>query len=174
MFEDIAGVRLVTLQPNHDARGSFTEVFRDTWDLPHPPRQWSLDHSLPLTLRGMHVHRWRWDYVTMAWGEMFLALHDLRPDSPTCGRSETGWIGRVQGVAIRLPPGVMHGFYYAGEAVALLGFSVPWTDADDVRCHYAAPELAIAWPGEVRQISAADAAAGDYDTCRRLRWGAPA
>lgn len=167
-FDSLDGVIVRALNPNRDDRGSFTEVFRADWGMENAPRQWSLDHSNPRTLRGMHVHRWRWDYVTMAWGSMLLALHDLREDSRTFGRTVTGMVHHSDGVAVRLPPGVMHGFYYAEEAVALLGFSVPWTPQDDVRCHHAAPELGIAWPGPVEHISDADRDGPGYEECRRL------
>ena len=52
----IHGVEIKHLAMNVDSRGCFTEFFRDSWELPIQPVQWSLVASRPRVLRGMHLH----------------------------------------------------------------------------------------------------------------------
>ncbi|MGD2082159.1 MAG: dTDP-4-dehydrorhamnose 3,5-epimerase family protein [Chromatiales bacterium] len=162
MLERIAGVRIVNIEPHADQRGAFTEVFRSDWKLGCNPVQWNLDHSVAGTLRGLHAHKARYDYLTLVWGRMFLALHDARPQSSTFGLTLTADLSPSTARALILPPGVAHGFYYPEDSAVLIGFTVAWDPSDDIRCHYLAPELGIRWPGPVEHISPSDASAPGY------------
>jgi dTDP-4-dehydrorhamnose 3,5-epimerase len=158
----IPGVRTVQLTPNWDERGAFTEVHRVDWATGCEPQQWSLDHSRAGTFRGMHAHRERFDYVTPVWGRLVVGLYDARIDSPSTGSSAIISVSHADGVALILPPGVAHGFYYPEDSAVLIGFSRPWSPKDDVRCHYLCPELGLKWPGPTHHISASDASAQDF------------
>lgn len=163
----IKGVQVIELKPNWDARGAFTEVFRSAWETGCRPVQWNLDHSVAGTLRGLHAHRARTDYVTPVWGRLFVSLFDARRSSGSFGRTVGATLQHRDGVAVVLPPGVVHGFYYGEDSAVLIGFSAPWVPTDDIRCHYLAPELGMEWPGTVEFISASDAAAQGYDAFMR-------
>lgn len=168
----IPGVELIQLAPHRDARGSVTEVFRDSWQLGCGPKQWNADISRPRTLRGVHAHRRRHDYATLLRGRMMLALHDARRDSATFGETVAAEVSAEDAIAVVLPPGVAHGLYYIDDCVTLIGFSVGWDASDDVRCHHAAPELGMTWPGAIEHISDADASAPGYAEFLRALDGA--
>jgi dTDP-4-dehydrorhamnose 3,5-epimerase len=62
----IPGVRILPLTAHVDQRGTFTEVFRESW-VGHPRFvQWNAVTSRTGTLRGVHVHRRHVDYVIVA------------------------------------------------------------------------------------------------------------
>lgn len=158
----IPGVRVVHLRPDWDARGAFTEVYRVDWGTGFNPKQWSIDHSRALTIRGIHAHRERVDYVTPICGRVVIGLYDTRPEVESQGRAASISVRHADGLALVLPPGVAHGFYYPEASAVLVGFSRPWSPDDDVRCHYLCPELGIHWPGPVEHISDLDASAQDF------------
>lgn len=143
-----------------DERGAFTEIWRDEWHADDDrPRQWTLCTSRAGTLRGMHVHRERVDQIVIVRGSMFLALHDIRPESQTHGAVSLRRIGPEDGT-IRVPPGVVHGFWFDEDATYLLGFSHEWDGHDETACRFDDPELAIDWPEPDPLLSDGDRSAG--------------
>ncbi len=75
------GVNLRLLEEQHDVRGSFTEVYRDSWGLPIAPAQWSVVRSVAGTMRGMHLHLRHSEYFLCISGRACVGLYDLRPAS---------------------------------------------------------------------------------------------
>jgi dTDP-4-dehydrorhamnose 3,5-epimerase-like enzyme len=110
----IDGVRLIDLQVRSDLRGSFLELYRQSWIEPGGGVvQANLSRSLPGVLRGMHFHRGQWDYWCPFAGEAFVALAD-RGGSPTQGVMTLGLVATNTGLFIHLassalPYGVHHG-----------------------------------------------------------------
>ena len=153
-----AGVHLVPLEMHTDDRGTFTELFRQSWvdDLTLP--QWNVVHSQANVLRGVHVHLRHADYVTVVSGRALFGLCDLRRGSPTAGlRTHVEMDGaRIQGLII--PPGVAHGFYFRSPAVHVYGVSEYWDAQDELGCHFADPELSLTWPTSTPLLSRRDAA----------------
>jgi dTDP-4-dehydrorhamnose 3,5-epimerase len=162
VLESIPGVRLIRLRRIADVRGAYTEVFRDEWDVGVRPTQWNVSHSNAGTLRGVQAHRRRYDYTSVLWGRLFLALHDTRPSSPVFGKTLTGEFRPGDGLAIVIPPRVAHGLYHIEDSVTLIGFSDAWDPVDDFRCRHSAPELGIEWPGPVEHMSPSDRAGLPY------------
>ncbi len=165
----IAGVQQRPLDEHCDARGSFTEVFSDCWGLGLEPRQWSLVRSRAGTLRGMHVHGRHDESVLVISGKVYVGLHDLRPDSPTVGKSMMIELAANPATQLVFPRGIVHGWYFPVDSVHLQGVSEPHSEygADDNNgCHYADPELGLRWPGKPSIISDRAAAFG---TLRELR-----
>ncbi|MEQ8842556.1 MAG: dTDP-4-dehydrorhamnose 3,5-epimerase family protein [Acidimicrobiales bacterium] len=161
--DGIAAVQQRRTTAHRDARGQFTEIWRDEWhDHDDRPRQWTLCTSRSRTLRGMHVHRRRVDQLVVVSGTLHLALHDIRPDSPTAGSSDFRPLGPEDG-SIRIPPGVVHGFWFDDAASYLLGFSREWDGSDEWRCRFDDPGLGIDWPDERPLLSDEDAAAGSLE-----------
>ena len=157
------GMRLIHLERHGDLRGAFTEVHRRDWETGCEPTQWNVDHSFAGTLRGMHAHRSRTDYITPVWGSMVLGLYDARQASESAGQSVMFSISYLDAAALIVPAGIAHGFYYVEDSAVLIGFSQSWSPDDDVRCHYRAPQLGLDWPEPVAHISSADAAAPGFD-----------
>ena len=161
-----AGVGLTPLTTYPDNRGDLTEIFRNEWHGSPLPVQWMISRNAPNVLRGVHVHAFHWDYSCVIAGEVFVGLHDLRPEGPADRRSTmlhlTG--GRLQMLAI--PPGVAHGFYSPVESVHLTGTSRYYDPVDHRGCRWDSPELGLDWPCREPEMSARDRAAGSYAELR--------
>src|SRR5262245_62071368 len=77
------GVKILPLHRNFDARGDFTEIFRNSWIPDTAPVQWNLLRSRAHAMRGMKVHLRHHDYQIVVQGKESVGLKDLRQDSPT-------------------------------------------------------------------------------------------
>ncbi|MGE0435070.1 MAG: dTDP-4-dehydrorhamnose 3,5-epimerase family protein [Planctomycetota bacterium] len=157
------GVRVVRLTTHDDARGSFTELFRDEWDPANRPVQWNLVHSSAGALRGVHVHRRHTDYLIVIAGSMTLALHDIRPASPTHGASATLQLAASPLQAVSIPPGVCHGFWFSVPGTHIYSVTHYFNMADELGCRWNSPELGATWNivGEP-ELSQRDRTAGSY------------
>lgn len=140
-----AGVEVLALQDRPDTRGILTEIYRASWRPDIQPVQFNLLRSRPGTLRGVHVHWKHEDYLVPVAGPLWLALKDIRPDSPTCGEVCELDLHADQFVAVRVPTGVAHGFYFATEALMIYGASTYWDTADELACAWNDPELGFGW-----------------------------
>jgi dTDP-4-dehydrorhamnose 3,5-epimerase len=147
----LSGLILVELDIHDDLRGSFREVFRVDHLAAVPglqgfrPVQQNISHNLRGTIRGMHAEPWD-KFIHVAFGQVFAALVDMRPDSATFGQHATFTLGQKH--ALFVPRGFGNGFQALTEP-AVYGYLVnahwdpsaryPGVALDD-------PELAIAWP----------------------------
>ncbi|WGX96159.1 dTDP-4-dehydrorhamnose 3,5-epimerase family protein [Nocardioides sp. L-11A] len=163
----LAGVRIVPLTAHADERGRFVEVFRDEWDTGLRPVQWNAVRSRAGVMRGVHVHVSHHDYLTVLAGTLVLGLHDLRPDSPSTGRSSMLTIDADAPVAVAIPPGVGHGFWFPEPSVHLYGVDRYWNVDDELGCRYDDAALGLDWPvaGEPL-LSERDRVAPDLTTMR--------
>src|ERR1700730_9273340 len=89
----LSGVWVFERQTFADSRGFFREAFRldEVEDAVKRPLHFvQMNHSRSArdTLRGLHAENWD-KLVYVAAGEVFTALADVRPDSPTFGQMET-------------------------------------------------------------------------------------
>jgi dTDP-4-dehydrorhamnose 3,5-epimerase len=158
------GVSLRTLDRHHDRRGVFAEVFRVSWGLNVAPIQWNVVHSVAGVLRGVHVHPIHDDYFTVASGLVSVGLCDLRPGSPTAGLGVTLGPEVTNGVALTIPSGVAHGFYFHEASIGLYAVSEYWDPADELGCHWADAALGLAWPCVDPILSERDALLGPLGT----------
>ncbi|WP_119304924.1 dTDP-4-dehydrorhamnose 3,5-epimerase family protein [Dongia deserti] len=165
-----ADVRLMPLQTHPDARGELTEIFRKEWHGSPSPVQWTACQSAPNALRGIHVYRYRWNYLCVIAGEMFVGLHDLRPEEPTARRSAMLRLNGRQLQMLVIPPGVAHGFYSSADSMFFTGASVYDDHSDHQRCRWDAPELGLEWPCTAPELSASDRDAGDYADLAAAPW----
>jgi dTDP-4-dehydrorhamnose 3,5-epimerase len=94
-----------------DERGFFREVIRVTDEFFREGfGQWS--HSLmhPGVAKAWHIHPHQIDWWYVPIGTLKVALHDLRDDSPTKGRTMELFLGETTKAAVlKIPPGVAHG-----------------------------------------------------------------
>lgn len=160
----VAEVQVLTLEDRQDDRGTFTELFRAEWGSGPAPLQWNAVRSRPAVLRGVHVHPAHHDYLTALHGTLLLGLHDLRPESPTCGTSTFLTLSGHRPTAVAIPPGVCHGFYFPEPTTHVYGVSEYWNLDDELGCRFDAPELRLDWPDTNPVLSQRDRDAGDYRT----------
>jgi dTDP-4-dehydrorhamnose 3,5-epimerase len=140
------GVSLRSLPGARDAIGAVTVLYRRDWKLDSMPVQWNLVSSRANTLRGVHVHLTHWDYLCIISGEMLLALHDMRPGSPTYRLSALQPLPSEPACSVAIPPGVAHGFYFGSQTTYFYAVSHYWNPQDELGCSWNDPELGLSWP----------------------------
>jgi dTDP-4-dehydrorhamnose 3,5-epimerase len=101
------------------------------------------------TLRGLHfqTRHPQGKLLTVLEGEVYEAAVDLRPDSPTFGKSAGMVLCAEDATALWLPPGFAHGFLALSESVVYLyKVTAPW---DPEMAHVLAwndPAVGLVWP----------------------------
>ena len=156
------GVLLRPLPDGSDEAGGRTQLYRADWQLDVRPVQWNFVCSRGNTLRGVHVHPNHADYLCVLRGEMLLALHDMRPHSPTYRLSVHLLLSGERPCSASIPPGVAHGFYFARETSYVYAMSHYWNVADELGCRWDDPDLGLSWPTSDPLLSARDAGAPSY------------
>jgi dTDP-4-dehydrorhamnose 3,5-epimerase len=144
---------LLVLEPvrHQDHRGHFLEAFKDGTYRDAGLRdafvQDNLSHSHRNVLRGLHYQRRQGKLVTVVRGEIFDVAIDIRPDSPSFGRSHTVTLSWETTRQLYLPPGFAHGFCAISEEADV------WYKATDVYrpeeeggIRWDDPDLEIDWP----------------------------
>jgi dTDP-4-dehydrorhamnose 3,5-epimerase len=179
-FENVPvdGAFVVHLDERRDERGSFARTycvdeFTDA-GIDFAPVQCNLSRNTAAgTLRGMHFQAPPHEeakLVQCVQGALFDAIIDVRPGSPTFGRTASLTLDADDGRLLYIPPGCAHGFltlapdtailYYMGSRfVAGADRGIRWDD----------PALAIPWPGAPAVISDRDAS---YPTFAEVTSGA--
>jgi dTDP-4-dehydrorhamnose 3,5-epimerase len=153
-----AGARLHPLVTHVDDRGGLAEIFRGTWDTDMRPVQWNFETTHADVLRGVHVHPRHYDYVIVLSGWASIGLQDLRRDSPTEGLAALIPVRGDRLVAITIPPGVAHGFYFHEPSSLVYAMSAYWNPNEFVGCLWSDPGLGIPWPTASAIVSERDAA----------------
>jgi dTDP-4-dehydrorhamnose 3,5-epimerase len=161
-----AGVELTSLTPHRDARGTFIELFRESWSLPVSPVQWNVVHSEANVLRGVHAHWRHSDYFTVVVGRASVGLFDLREGSPTGGHGTVVEVRADDPAALLIPIGVAHGFHFPEPSVHVYAVSHDWDPADELGCRWDDPELALEWPNVSPVLSERDAELGSLGELR--------
>jgi dTDP-4-dehydrorhamnose 3,5-epimerase len=159
------GVARVPIAAHVDERGSLRELFRASWGTGVAPVQWNLARSAAGVMRGVHCHLHHADYLMVVDGTLFLGLHDLRPGSATEGASALVPLEATD-VAVVIPPGVAHGFYFPEPTTHLYAVTREFDPADELGCTWRDHELAIEWPCDAPILSPRDAAAGSLSELR--------
>ena len=146
--DGIDGVVLVPLEWNKDDRGAFAELFRQEWVPGAPPMvQANLSRSRAGVLRGMHFHKEQADFWMLLSGRQFVALFDLRPESPTSGQKmELSQNADEQMQGLYVPPSVAHGFYAESELEMLYLVDLAYTGDDEHGFIWNDPDAGINWP----------------------------
>lgn len=158
----LQGVVVTRLDPHEDERGRLTEVFRASWPTGVQPIQWNVVSSAPNVLRGVHVHTKHSDYLTCVAGGLLLGLKDIRRGSPTEGRAEMHLLRPEDGVAVSVPPGVAHGFYFAEPSMLVYSVSEYWSIDDEFGCRWDDPDTGLNWPCTAPVLSPRDRDAGSF------------
>jgi dTDP-4-dehydrorhamnose 3,5-epimerase len=153
-----AGVALRELTPHTDDRGTFLELHRHEWGTGIEPVQWNAVRTEANVLRGVHCH-WRHDdYLTVVDGAAEVGLCDLRPDATTHRLACCIRIEAVRPLALTIPAGVAHGFYFPVASLHVYAVSHYWSLDDELGCRWDDPGLRIPWSQRDARVSPRDAA----------------
>lgn len=159
----LPGVLVVRTRVFTDARGSFTETFRE----PHfaaagLPAHWpqaNRSRSREGVVRGLHFQT-RQPQAKLVWctrGRIWDVAVDVRVGSPTFGQ----WVGveldDEPGTALFIPAGFAHGFCSLSEPADVSYLcSAVYDPADDWGVAWNDPALGISWPVSAPIVSAKD------------------
>jgi dTDP-4-dehydrorhamnose 3,5-epimerase len=180
---ELPGLLLVRPTVHRDGRGFFVERFHlERFRAQGLPIQFAQDNhsrSAVRVLRGLH-YQWRpaqGKLVGVVRGRIWDVVVDLRPDSPTFGRSLGLELSDATAEQLWIPAGFAHGFCVLGDEAAdvIYKVDVPYTPSGEGGIHWADPELAIAWPVADPIVSARDQDLGSFADYRTQHppWGIP-
>lgn len=169
---ELAEVLVLVPEPFRDARGLFTRTFdAEIFDARLGAGaaaafvQDSQSRSALGVVRGMHGRAGRGEakLVRCAHGAVQDILVDIRPGSPTFGRSQAFRLDDENFHHLYVPPGFLHGFQALTDtADVCYRIDRPHDPAEDLAVAHDDPDLALSWPREVTQVSARDRAAGSW------------
>lgn len=156
-FDGLFIVHLDVLEDPEREGASFREAFqaekmRDLGLPDFDPVQLNVAESRRGTLRGIHAEPWE-KFIHVAHGQVFAAVADLRPESPTAGRVWTGVLDRTRAIFVERGLG---NSYQATSDLAVYTYLVnahwqPGTSYPAVRFDDA--DLAIDWPIADEELS---------------------
>lgn len=112
------------------------------------------------SLRGVHVHPTHTDYLYISSGCMHLGLVDIRGDSENYLKPVMLQISDHDHIAVTIPPGVAHGFYFSTAGSYIYGVDAYWDMADELGCQWDDKQLQLNWPCQHPILSIRDQQAG--------------
>jgi dTDP-4-dehydrorhamnose 3,5-epimerase len=151
----LPGVLILEPKVFGDARGFFTETFRETNLSPYGIPSFVQDNqsrSRRGVLRGLHYQMVnpQGKLVRAASGRVFDVAVDIRRGSPTFGR----WVGAVlddvEHRQLYIPPNFAHGFVVLSESADFVYKCTQFYDpGSEGGIFWNDPDIAIEWPAEV-------------------------
>ena len=163
----INGVFELISQPFADHRGAFLNAFRGqelafigSWG-DRGIAQVNLSRTEAVgTIRGLHLQaepHSEAKLVRCLHGRVWDVAVDLRRESPTYGHWHAIELSPDQGNALLIPEGCAHGFQVLGPGSELLYLhSGAWEPEAETGVRWDDPQLAIAWPLPVNEMSDRD------------------
>ncbi len=162
--EPLPGLKIIQSDLYGDDRGFFMEVYRsdrfDALGLPSEFLQDNFSRSKKHVLRGLHF---QWDppqgkLVRVVAGKAFLAIADIRKNSPTLGK----WFGREfgngDGFQVWVPPGFANGFCALSDVVEIqYKCTAHYNPSAEGVIRWDDPVIGIRWPVEQPVLSPKDA-----------------
>jgi dTDP-4-dehydrorhamnose 3,5-epimerase len=168
-FTRLAIPDVVLIEPKRigDARGSFTETFRqDRFTAEIGPVAFVQDNQSRSaqkgTIRGLHFQREpraQGKLVRAISGAVLDVVVDIRAGSPGFGRFEAVELSAGNGRQLWIPPGFLHGFCTLTDDVEL-AYKVTdyYSPEHDAGVRWDDPDIAVPWP-----VKAAEAVLSDKD-----------
>lgn len=158
----IEGLLILKRPKYEDERGFFREIFHideieKTLGIEFKGIQMNHSHSNPKALRGIHAENWN-KIIYPVNGEVFVAIVDIRPDSPTFGKFETFVTNHENRIALFVSKGLANSYCITGTQSADYIYLVDaYYDGTDQRAiAFDDPDLNIKWPIENPIISQKD------------------
>jgi dTDP-4-dehydrorhamnose 3,5-epimerase len=157
--EPLEGVRLQPLAVHPDHRGTFTEVFRESWSTGIELERWDILSTEPGALWGVHLRAWSDCYLALLQGRATAGLCDLRRGRPSAHRgSAVVELSGESRVALIIPRGVAQGLYFHESSVVVIATSRGRQLERGLGCAWDDPGLEIPWPSRHARLSPRDAA----------------
>jgi dTDP-4-dehydrorhamnose 3,5-epimerase len=162
---DIEGPILLTPRKYVDARGSFSETFRqDVFEAAAGAVRFVQDnhsHSVRRgTLRGLHYQappHAQGKLVRVVRGEIFDVVVDIRHGSPSFGRHVSVVLNAAAGSLFWVPPGFLHGFLtLTDDAEVIYRVSDYYSPECEGAVAFDDPDLGVQWPLDGAQLSISD------------------
>jgi dTDP-4-dehydrorhamnose 3,5-epimerase len=158
------GLVLVELEIYGDERGFFAERFQAERFREHGlPTEFVQDNhsrSAPGVLRGLHYQHTpaQGKLMGVTRGRVWDVAVDIRPESPTYGRSVGMELSDMNGRMLWIPPGFAHGFCVIGDETADVLYKVDslYNPGGEGGIAWSDPDLAVAWPVAQPTVSARD------------------
>ena len=143
----IDGVIFKPLKVHFDDRGYFMEVLRETDPFLARFGQSSYTITYPGVVKAWHYHAVQDDLWFVASGMAQVGLHDLREDSPTCGRTEVFYLGDQNRALLVIPHGVAHGYRVLNaHPMGLVYYTTHvYNPEDELRRPWNDPEIGFRW-----------------------------
>lgn len=163
---EIPDVVQVTPARYADARGDFAESWRrsdfSAAGIKADFVQDNLVRSVKGVLRGLHYQlapRAQGKFVFVISGEICDVAVDLRPGSPTFGRSVLCALSAEAGNGLWIPAGFAHGYSVVSEEAAVMyKVTAEYAPELDRGIRWDDPTLAVRWPVKAPILSAKDMA----------------
>ncbi len=151
---ELDGLVLVQLAVHGDRRGFFTERFHlDRFrqhGLPTAFVQDNHSRSAPGVIRGLHYQYAppQGKLVGVTRGRIWDVAVDIRPSSPTLGRSVAAELSDMNGRLLWMPAGFAHGFCVLGDEPADVLYKVdaPYAADGEGEIRWNDESLGIEWP----------------------------
>ena len=160
---EISEVKVIEPQVFEDNRGFFLETFKakdykQEIGIEEDFVQDNHSRSSKGVLRGLHFQKKnpQGKLVRVSRGSVLDVAVDIRPDSPTFGKSELFELSDKNFRQLWIPPGFAHGFLVLSE---IADFQYKCTQVydqeDEESIHWQDPDLMISWPSDI-QISVSE------------------
>jgi dTDP-4-dehydrorhamnose 3,5-epimerase len=116
----IDGVTVRKLRVIPDERGYLMEMLRSDWPEFEKLGQVYITAVYPGVVKGWHYHRIQTDHFVCVAGMAKVVLYDDREGSNTQGEVDEFFMGQLNPILLKIPPGVMHGFKGISGETALI------------------------------------------------------
>ncbi|OGE79522.1 MAG: spore coat protein [Candidatus Doudnabacteria bacterium RIFCSPHIGHO2_01_FULL_46_14] len=154
----IAGVKIKNLKIHQDIPdteeqatklGFLMEILRSDEEIFKKFGQSTMTVAYQGTIKGFHFHEKQDDMWFMANGRCLIVLHDLRPDSPTKGETQTLYSGKDDYKLVVIPVGVAHGYKVLSEEPVIMFYHTtePYdpSNPDEKRIAWNDPSIGFKW-----------------------------
>lgn len=110
----IHGVTIKKVTRHKDKDGFFAELVKSGEETFHEILQTSYCETEPGVIKAWHSHSY-WEIWCVIKGEAKVVLYDMRPNSPTHGKSQLIHTGEDNMLVIAIPSKVAHGYKVIGK-----------------------------------------------------------
>lgn len=148
----IEGLLVLKRPIQKDERGFFREFFHideieKTLNIQFKAVQMNHAHSIPKVLRGIHAENWN-KIICPINGQIFVAVVDIRVDSPTFGKAEKFIINDDNRIALFVSKGLANSYCILGNTSVDYIYLVDayWDGTDARAIAWDDPDVTIEWP----------------------------